>query len=423
MAQMNLVGRSEVTMFSNGLGDSLAGIPGKIEDQVFVAQDAIKRMLVEDRHELGLEGSIHAYERIFILFHELSHCEFHEMDVGFVDPSGNLSPSAVSAMNNWVCIRKSVLPSGIHYIQHESFADAYAAMMLLETTDHSDIAKHTILNWLSVRKKDQKFRHGPEIDKIRMDPYGGTGYALDAVLDSMGEWRGAGPEKIREKALEISSEATLSYFGFLQEKGLAGFDGGKEGWSKNLPPFKDLVRAQLFNLVIVNRALPMDVVMGTYRTENPGHPLVPLMEELWEKNQAQLQEAREWVSYLCDQGEGYGPIPEPASSQVPGLNGFTIPHEVWEEAHRMVANAEGEMRERNDPVFKKAKDAFEKDVASLASIQLPTSPAPSPGRSYLLPARGAGAQVPGAPRCPVLSVGEAFGSGPRLPRSQPCLRL
>lgn len=182
------------------------------------------------------------YERWMVLFHEVAHCESGLSPAPFQPSDHQVNESGVRALNNQAFGALASSSWRTQKLLDENFADAHAAMVLLEATGHDPRARSVLEKFYEQRKAvrekgDMEFLDNELSEDRRIgefDVIHATDFTLRRVLDSAEEWKGLPPEQVRDRARSFASDGLMDFL----EPSRQTIDGRTVGRSlaKNLVP-------------------------------------------------------------------------------------------------------------------------------------------------------------------------------------------
>lgn len=203
----------KVRMLSDVLGDVTDTLPDAPESKANVAYAA-------DNVFSSMNHGVKTLDRWFTLFHEAAHCEYAVAAQRFTPSPDKMDAQAAQDMNDWAFGFLGPSSRDTKILLDEANADARAAIMLLEVTNHAPESREVLERWhhrrsLARQQNEaalaQYLSENPGSDPEFLDRYGANDGVLRKVLDSAEQWRGLPPATLKQKASEMASDSVLEF--------------------------------------------------------------------------------------------------------------------------------------------------------------------------------------------------------------------
>ena len=156
--------------------------------------------------------------RWLVLFHEMAHCEYRQHQAPFVPSHGDIPVDAREKMNDWVYGELGMVPRGASVMLEENYVDTYAAMALLEATDHDPRAVKVLEDFALRRESARKMGEEALLSQDpsrqpdgRFPVVHNTDFSLRRVLASADSWRGRPPHELKNLATQIASDGLVDF--------------------------------------------------------------------------------------------------------------------------------------------------------------------------------------------------------------------
>lgn len=260
----------------------------------------------------GRDGTKKVYERWFILFHELAHCDYPSLPNPFRPTPGRHDRKFVQAMNRWLFGPLGPASYSTRSLLNEGHSDALAAMVLIRVSQGDPRAVEVVEEMMRARIRSER----KVAAKIAKNLHKGahqrgdfvdehcTGAVLYKLLKERERWESASPGEVRDFALQYASDGLLERFSVPHP--LGKFYPGLSPELKDVPVSKILSEILVTPMPNASRLVP--AMFGLWYIEGSGesakawlstqdqkHPLLPIITQAFEDSQVRscIPKARE----------------------------------------------------------------------------------------------------------------------------------